>query len=227
MAEWPGQHGGGRARTALVIGGVALAVLAVLGGFLALSALTGKPFAYFSKEPAETLDVARYIGWAAHVTVLVASFGAAAALFAGLLVRRQRGPGAHSGFLLGTGVFTTIIVLDDLLQLHDWVFPRALGVGERAVFLSYALVLVAVLWRWGRHVARDNLALALLAGAFLGFSLAIDQLADPRWAYYHLLEDGAKLMGLAMWTAYLVRTGLRFALLAPATAQSEPASRKK
>lgn len=200
-------------------------MLAILGGFLALSAITGKPFAYFSKEPAETLGVPRYIGWAAHLTALVASFGAAAALFAGLLVRRQRGPGAHSGFLLATGVFTTVIVLDDVLQLHDWVFP-ALGVGERVVFLTYALMLVALVWRWGRPIVRDNLELALLAGVFLGFSVAMDQFADPRWAYYHLLEDGAKLLGLAMWTAYLVRTGLQLALLAPATALSEHASRE-
>lgn len=209
-------HRSGRTRSPLVIGLVTVAVLAVLGGFVALSALTGEPYSYFSKEPAEILDVPRYIGWAAHVTVLVAFFGAASAVFAGLLVRRRRGPCAESGFLLGIGGFTTLIVLDDLLQLHDWIIPRALpGVGERVVYFCYGVVLVAVLWRWGRKLVLDDVALALLAGGWLGGSLAMDQLADPEWPYYHLVEDGAKLMGLALWTVYLVRTGLTLVAAPP------------
>ncbi|MGD9529536.1 hypothetical protein [Pseudonocardia sp.] len=198
-----------------------LGVAAALAAFVLLARLTGEPYAYFSKEPAETLDEPRYIGWAAHLTVLVGAAGAACAVFAGLLVRRRDGrPTPESGFLLGMGAVTWVLVCDDLFQLHDWVFPRFVPlVGERTLFTAYALLLAFVLWRSGRAViARTDLPILLLAGAGLGLSLFMDLFVRPELPNYHLIEDGAKFFGLAMLTLYLTRTGLRFAQEASARA---------
>lgn len=203
---------------------VTIGVAVMLAGFALLSVLTDRPYAYFSKEPAEVFGEPRYVGWAALLTTLVAAAGAASAAFAGLLVRLQRGRSDEAGFLLGMSAFAWILVLDDMLQLHDWIVPRFVpGVGERTLFASYALVLVAVLWRWGRHViARTELSIALLAAVGLGVSLAFDLFVPNSIAFYHLTEDGAKLFGLAMLTLYLVRTGLQFAL-APGARTEEAA----
>lgn len=191
---------------------VMLGVSAVVAGFALLGAAVGQPFKFFSKEPAETLDVSRYIGWQAHTTVLITATGAAGALFAGLAVRRMRGPRDASAFLLAAGGFTVLLILDDFLQFHESVYPRLFSASEQLVYPAYALLLAAIVWRWGRHVVRHDRVLALLAGAWLAVSVLVDMLVDASWIQFHVLEDGAKMMGLTLWTVFLVRTGLRLVL---------------
>ncbi|MGE3661375.1 MAG: hypothetical protein AB7G09_08725, partial [Pseudonocardia sp.] len=209
----------------------ALGVAAVLVGVVLLTRLTGEPYAYFDTPPAESLAEPRYVGWAAHVAVLVGAAGAAAAVFAGLLVRRRAGRQTREGgFLLGMGAIAWVLVCDDLLQLHDWWLPRVVPLpGERAPVIVcaivYVLLLAAVLWRSGRGVlARTDLPILLLAGAGLGVSLFVDLSVRPGLAHYHLIEDGSRLFGIAMLTLYLTRTGLRFAQEASARAAHDAAA---
>lgn len=184
-------------------------VTAVSTGFLMLGTVVGEGFGYFSKEPAETLRVPRYIGWQAYIVVLIEAAGTVSALFAGSVVRRHRGPGVESGFLLGAGSLSALLLLDDLFQLHDHVYARLFGIQEIVVYPVYVLLAAMVAWRWGRHVARTDVSLVLLAGVWLAVSVGIDQVAAKTWPYFHLAEDGAKMMGLTLWAVFLVRTAMR------------------
>lgn len=192
---------------------VMLAVSAVVAAFAQLAVIVDEPFGFLSKEPAETLGQPHYIGWFAHTVVLVTAIGAGATLFAALAVWRMGGDRAAWGFLLGAGAFTVVLVVDDFLQFHEGVYPR-FGVPEDAAFGVYALILAVIFAKWGRHVVRDDLVLGLLAGAWLGVSVLIDArlLSVPFGMNFHVAEDGAKMMGLALWTVFLVRIAVRLVL---------------
>lgn len=206
--------------------GATAAVLAVLAVFGLLAKIEHKPFAFFSKEPAETLDVSRYIGWQAHVTVLITVLGASSALFAALVVRTVGGDRGSFRFLVGIGAFTGLLILDDFLQFHESVYPRFLGVNDHQVYPVYAAALALILWLWGRRVVSDNLGLFLFAGLCLGTSVLADVFLGPRsFPYFHLLEDGAKMLGFTIWTVFLVRAGLQavmVAVLSPGVPQPGP-----
>jgi hypothetical protein len=73
------------------------------------------------------------------------------------------------------------------------------------VLLAYGVAAVAFLW-WYRNLFRAHeWPLLALAVVLLTASLALDfGFEDVHW-----LEDGVKLMGLALWAAYVVRLGAR------------------
>jgi hypothetical protein len=180
------------------------AACGVLLVFVALlAAATDRPFAYFSRDPASTLDASAYVGVISHVGVLLAWGAAAAALLAGAFVARARGrPDALPLFAVGAA--TGYLALDDLFLLHENVYPE-LGIRQEVVLVAYGLAAIAFLW-WYRELFRAHeWPLLALAVVLLGASLALDlRLGDVHW-----LEDGLKLVGLALWAAYVVRLGSR------------------
>ncbi|MGE3289115.1 MAG: hypothetical protein AB7J32_23865 [Pseudonocardia sp.] len=190
---------------ALVVGGVGL----VTAGFVALSLMSGHPFGYFSKEPAETLHVPRIIGWQAYTIWWIEAAGAAVALFSAWIVRRYRGPGMQSSFLLAAGAFSCILLIDDMYQFHDYVLVRFFNLDERVVYAVYALVAAALVWRWGRHVARRDSSLVLVAMIAVAVSVTVDQVVDKTWPWFHVLEDGCKMLGFTLWAVFQIRTGAR------------------
>ena len=103
---------------------------------------------------------------------------------------------------------TVLLALDDLFMLHEEVLPVRLGVPEPAVYLGYALVGAAVAVRYGRAVARTRWPwLVVSAGAFT-VMVVVDLLETSLTTGLYLLEDGAKLLGLVTWCAWLVHTGV-------------------
>jgi len=175
----------------------------VLGGFVVLGELVDRPFRYFSKEPVETLGGPGYVGWLAHLGSVVWLAGGASALLAGAVLRLERRRGA--GFLLAAGALTAALVADDLFLLHETVYP-ALGVPEEVVYATYGVLLVTVAARWRHDVGRHDAALLALALALWAASVGADVVQETRGAlpHHHLLEDGLKLVGTALWTTFLV-----------------------
>lgn len=204
----------------LVVVGVGL----VTAAFVLLSIMSGHPFGYFSKEPAETLRVPRIIGWQAYTIWWIEASGAAVALFSAWLVRHYRGPGAESAFLLGAGIFSCLLLMDDMYQFHDYVFVRFFALDERIVYAVYAALAVGLAWKWGRHVARQDSLLVLLAAIALAVSISVDQLVDKNWVWFHTVEDGAKMLGLSLWVVFQIRTGARMvgALIERPRPETEP-----
>jgi hypothetical protein len=161
------------------------------------------------------------------IVVLALSCGAAAI---GRLVLRDA-PAPWPRLLLWTAVLTLVLVLDDLLLLH-----------EAAAFAPWAGALVAAAYgfaflrfvvRFGVVIVRDlDAGLLMLALGSLGLSLVTDLVAGPtQWSL--VVEDGAKLLGLVAWSAFVLRTAF-VALVAlgqprqprhpPAQRPAEPAS---
>ena len=91
---------------------------------------------------------------------------------------------------------------DDVFQLHDHVFRRTVVVDERVVYATYAGAIAVFLLAFLPRVLRSDYVLLALAFAAFAVSFAAD---TDRFHWDILVEDGAKLVGIAAWGAYFVR----------------------
>lgn len=105
------------------------------------------------------------------------------------------------------GGLTLAVALDDLLLLHEGATFAAWM--PKLIVMAYAVAFAGYLWRFRTeimlHLDVGLLAIAMLA---LGTSALVDAFADPPTVASVLVEDGAKLLGLAAWSTFLIRGAL-------------------
>jgi hypothetical protein len=194
------------------VGVAVVAVLggAILGGALIANVVFGVGTWELFMDPTVVADYSDHVGVVSHLGVLAWTAGAAVALFAGWLAR----PGPLRRFLLVVGAITLFLGLDDLFRGHENV-GAALhgGEGENAVIALYGVAVLAIMLRFRRVVLeRSPLALLGLAGAFFALSVAADVALDRPGIDVSgqvVVEDGAKLLGILAWAAYLAITARR------------------
>lgn len=177
----------------------------VIAAFVAAARVLDRSFRYFSKEPAETLEAAPYVGWFAHGTSLVWAAGAVCALLAGFVLWRAADRREPARFLLAGGLLTAVMVADDFFLLHDGVYAKA-GIPEELVYALYGLAAVAVAWRWREEVLRAEALLFAAAVVAWGASVGSDFVQETTGRHLHVWEDGAKFVGVLLWSAFFVRT---------------------
>lgn len=191
-----------RRRSFATAAGVTCATVAVLAAAEIFCAATGVKMEVLTRDPAALLKVRPYTGLLSSLGI--GCWGAAVGLggLGWLALRggdpRQRG---ISGGLRAFALLSAWLAMDDLAQFHEYA-PRLLGVSELVVYSAYA-ALGAAWVVWYRRVLLERAPLPLLI-ALAGFAVSI--LADEfgnRWFELPLvLEDGAKLVGIANWAAW-------------------------
>lgn len=95
------------------------------------------------------------------------------------------------------------------------VASARLGVGTNAVvdvdldvvYLGYGLAVSYYLIRFRSTILRSEFLLLAMALLSFAVSIAVDRFG-PEDTAGHLLEDGAKLVGIMSWLTYFFRTGL-------------------
>ena len=136
------------------------------------------------------------------IVVLALSSGAAAI---GRLALPDA-PAPLPRLLLWIAVLTLVLVVDDLLLLHEAAaFAPWAGVLPAAV---YGLAFLRFIARFRDVIVRElDVGLLLLAVGAFGVSAVTDLLVAPTQTSV-LVEDGAKLLGLVAWSAFGLRTTL-------------------
>lgn len=179
----------------------------------AASAATGIPLATFVRDPAATLGGNPLTGVQSHVGVLVWWAAAAVCFFGAVLVRRETNDHSDTAFLVWSGTITTVLTLDDLFQFHEDLAVRYLGLDDRAVTLAYGVAIVIYLVRYRGIILRTDYFLLAAGLALFAASNVVDELLTDRWApdTRIFVEDGFKLLGIAGWSSYLIRTVLQLA----------------
>jgi len=180
---------------------VALAIVA------AVRVRTGIPIATFTTDPLIAVGGAPvYTGVISTLGGLVWCVAAAICLFSSFVIRTRDADGTTGRFLLAAGCVTSLLLVDDMFLFHEIVFPRYLGVPQPVVHATYICIVLSFLAVFRATILRtDFLLLAIALGAF-GVSVALDLTAtvNPLPGQF-LLEDGAKVVGIASWAAYFVR----------------------
>lgn len=193
-----------RAERRFVALGAASAVLAVAlitVVAVVLAGWVGAEFSDLSRDPAAVADLPPYIGYYATGTLLVWWAAAAVALFTALILRHA-GRAEASRMLLLAGLLTTVMVADDGFQGHE-TLRMGLGVPDELVTAFYALATVWFAWRYRHGLGLARLGLVAAAFGCWGVSTVIDKLLVGNAPF--VVEDGAKLVGVALWTLMIGR----------------------
>jgi hypothetical protein len=154
-------------------------------------------------DPAMVTGWPWFLGLVAVAGVVLWAVTATCALLASAFSRDVHARVALRWF----GCITLFMMVDDQIQLHEHILPRA-GIPEQITFLVYALVIAVVGLRYRRFYLRSPETPALVIGAaLLALSIVLDQLpwAMPGRAN---AENTAKLLGLAAFAVYGIRTAL-------------------
>jgi hypothetical protein len=209
-----------RATWRAVLAFVYAPALLLVVGVGVVGGTTGVSVAQLTRDTVSLAGVPLYTGAISNLGILLWCATAAVCLLTALVLRARGGelggrPEA-AGFLLGAGLLTAALLVDDAFLLHEGVAPRFYGhVGTNLLFALYGAATAWVLWR-GRHViARSEAGLLALALAFLVASVGVDEIHD--FGLFSLspagfdelgllLEDGVKLLGIAGWLGYFGTT---------------------
>ncbi|CAN5631407.1 hypothetical protein BH23ACI1_BH23ACI1_05290 [soil metagenome] len=185
-----------------------VALLPAVFFLAALAAVTSWkdiPFGTVASDPHTVGDLPFYAGLLSNVGVLLWCAAAAVATFSGAILWARGVERPLATFLLASGVFTAVLLLDDFFLIHEIVFPYYLGLPQNLLLGAYAVGSLAWLGAFRRTILRTESVVLLLALVFLGLSVVFDQL-PPMLPMHLLWEDGAKLLGIATWCTYFVRT---------------------
>jgi hypothetical protein len=189
------------------------AVAGYLPAFLLLCALVAVRLRYgiliedITRDPAAVVSAPFYVGAVSNFGMVL--WGACAGFcFLGYAMLRGAPDKRDLGrFLLFSGIITCALMLDDLLQFHEVIYPKYIAIPQRVTYGLYLLAGLAYLVRFRSAIGRTAYLLAVLAAVFLGISAGLDQLPTELPAHY-LFEDGFKLMGMVSWLMYLGQTAL-------------------
>ena len=180
---------------------VQLPLAAVLAAGLIFSRARGFPLSVLMKDPVGQLHAPLYTGAISNLGVLLWAAGAAICLFAAA-DRRRLGGGERRTFVLGLGLLTAWLALDDLYLLHEQVILRLTSIREMCTQALYAAGLLFWLVRF-REVVRGT-AYPVLLCALLLFTLSCGvDLIHGVVSHRSLIEDGSKLLGIGAWLGYL------------------------
>lgn len=195
-----GRSRGGELRTTLV----GFAVVAVLVGIVtalavALAGAVGVEFADLSRDPVAVFNGPNYAGVYANLTVLVWQVPATAALLAAAVLRHL-GRRSDALMFLIAGLITALMAIDDFFLLHE-TLNETIGLSQKAEPIGYALAILAFTWFYRHRLRWDILPIAVALGAW-GISAQLDAFGLEE---SFLIEDGAKLLGVGLWTFVVMR----------------------
>ena len=98
-----------------------------------------------------------------------------------------------------------MLLLDDLFMLHEYTFPRYLGISEFIVYSVYMVIVLSLFYKFWGLIKKTEYVFLFVACVFFALSVLSDVfLLQHGWEY--LLEDGFKLCGIVGWFMYFTKT---------------------
>ena len=175
---------------------------------VAASAAMRLPLALFVRDATATLGGNPLTGVQSHLGVLAWWAAAAICFFGAAVLRRERRDRSSTAFLVWSGSITAVLALDDLFQFHEDLAVRYLRLDDKAVVLVYGVAVVTYLVRYRRMILRSDYSLLAAGLALFAASNVVDVFLQDRWTSDAriFVEDGLKLLGIAGWSSYLIRT---------------------
>ena len=152
-----------------------------------------------TRDMAAIAHVHPFTGVVSNVGILLWCATAAICLFSSGLLREQ-GLRAEARFLLWGGLLTTLLLVDDLFMVHEYIAPVNFHVNEKLVLASDACAAGAYLLSQRRVILADNYHLLATAMVLFMASMLVDFADGAGW--WRPAEDGFKLLGIASWFGY-------------------------
>ena len=183
-----------------------LPLLILLGVTKLFSDTTSIPLRQLMLDPTEFTHVPFYTGILANLGILLWAATASVCLFISIFLPQLVGK-AWKEFFLVSGLVILLLLLDDLLRIHDEIFPVYLGIKGDVFGIGYVLLMAIYLLRYRTLIFQYPYTFLVMALGLFAVSVAIDVAPSVLKHRFHVadvlfFEDSAKLLGIANWLAY-------------------------
>ena len=166
----------------------------------------GIPLDYLTKDPTAIMKAPFYLGFFSNFGIIVWSCAFSVCFITASRCMNLTYLRQDFYFMILSGFVTLLLTLDDLYQLHEYVFPQYFLIPENAVLLTYFNIIL--LWgiRFRKRMLQSDFLVLGLAFFFLGMSTIIKlvPLPIPQDTF---MKDAFKLFGSVTWFIYFFRTG--------------------
>ncbi len=177
---------------------------------------TDLPPRIFFIDPVAEFNAPMYVGLISNFGVLLWCAAASICLLCGWIVFQSGDNRELAWFLICAGLVSALLMFDDLYLLHEEVLPDHLHIPQKIVFLAYGALVLGFLVRFRQMILNTEFMLLGLAFGFFAVSAVVDLFVTPEEFVVfgsipgrHVIEDGCKLLGIATWSAYFIRTCLQ------------------
>jgi hypothetical protein len=157
------------------------------------------PFEDLTANPLSQINIPFYQGILQRVGLILWGFVVILPLFTYYILESSKIPGETKRFLLFSGIFFGYFLIDELLLIHNFIFPKVLNIHQLLVLILYAVTTFFFLLRF-RNILNDKYSwVFLIAILFLGLSMIIDILSYLKVIQFEIryfLDDGAKFLGI-------------------------------
>lgn len=151
-----------------------------------------------------------YFGFFSNLGVFLWCSAASVCFFASMLLIQRKVDRQKILFMVSAGLLTSLLLFDDIFQGHEVMYPKVLGINEIHVFAVYVILTGLYLSFFRNLIVSNCYPLMLLSIIFFTISILVD-LFFPRLEFLEergirlVIEDGAKLIGIATWTTFHFR----------------------
>jgi len=164
------------------------------------------PVSVYMKDPVSVAKLPFYTGLISNAGVLFWFATFLICSFTFLINRNTNGGNKNASFFIYFGGLALLLMLDDLLLLHEQVFPDYLNTSEKIIYLTYMIIFAGGLLIYHKIILSTNFLLLFLGTGFLGLSIVVDmfqeRIEDKIGQYRIFFEDGFKFIGIVGWFGY-------------------------
>ncbi len=148
-----------------------------------------------------------YFGLLSNLGILLWCASAAVCLFAFLQVYHMSGRIRPGAFLLYAGIFTGVLLMDDLFMGHENVYPQHFGIDQRLTYAIYAALFALYLVVFRDDLLKSDPKILLLSSVLFALSILMDQLPlfHEKGVFLHVAEDGSKFVAISAWAVFHFR----------------------
>ena len=160
-----------------------------------------------TRDPVAVLEGHQLTGLVSTVGILLWTIAASICLFSHIIYKQIRRSAFLARFFLYFGLFTSVLLLDDLFMLHEGTY--ALHIHKMILFPAYAAFLLLSMRYFQKLLLGRRSILFWAALIFFGASVGVDYLIDTPFVSLSFnsgvfVEDSFKFLGIVSWTSFLV-----------------------
>jgi len=180
------------------------ALFALIGvGFWASA--TGRRVWFFTGDPFVTGHLPFYAGIISTIGIILWCSTASVCFFSAAVLNKDKYGRDWKFFLFMSGFFTSLLLFDDLFQMHRILYPKLFYLSTILVYGLYSLFALWYLVHFRKQIFETEFLLLGFSLAFFAFAVIADTfnfLSRGNTAF----SDAFKLFGIVSWFAYFVRT---------------------
>lgn len=161
------------------------------------------PISFLTKDPNAITDFPFYTGLVSNIGNILWTIAATICIYTFLVVKDNPTLRNNARFILGIGILTFLLMLDDQFLIHEEVFPKYLGLHKILLLVLYGIALMLLLVVHRTIVLQFQPVLLALPLFFFLVSVLAGKIDEgPIAVNIFLIKDGSKFLGIVGWFCY-------------------------